>query len=247
MAWLRQALNWRRSLLIAAVALTASPAAAENQPSTEPVLRVETGTHTASINGAATDAVGRVLATASDDKTVRLWSLDTGELLRVLRPPIGEGDEGKLYAVAMSPDGRFVVTAGWTGQTRGEMSLYVFEAASGRVVHLIGGLPNVILHLAWSPDGNFVVATLGRANGIRVYRVSDWQEVARDTDFMDESNGAAFDRSGRLAVVASDGFIRLYDREFRRLRKVKARGGADAFSVAFSPDGSKLLSASAIR
>jgi WD40 repeat protein len=156
-----------------------------------------------------------------------LWSLDTGELIRVLRPPIGEGNEGKLYAMAMPPDGRFVVTGGWTGRTGEEKSLYVFETASGRLVHRIGGLPNVTLHLAWSPDGDFVVATLGGANGIRVYRTSDWQEVARDTDYKDDSYGASFDRSGRLAAVAYDGYLRLYDREFQRKKKVKVAGGRD--------------------
>jgi hypothetical protein len=53
---------------------------------------------TARIREAAADAGGRVLATVSNDKTVRGWSLSIGELLRVLRPPIGKGPEGDLFA-----------------------------------------------------------------------------------------------------------------------------------------------------
>jgi hypothetical protein len=50
----------------------------------------------------------RYLVTASVDKTARVWDLTSGKLLQVLRPPIGPGDEGKLYAVAISPDGETV-------------------------------------------------------------------------------------------------------------------------------------------
>jgi len=122
------------------------------------MLRLDTGMHTAKIFRAATDAAGRVLATASYDKTVRLWSLETGELIRVLRPPIGVGHEGELNAVAMSPDGRLAATGGYTGYET--YSIYVFEAASGRLIRRVGGLPSSIDHLAWSPDGGFVVAAL---------------------------------------------------------------------------------------
>jgi hypothetical protein len=227
--------------LIAAAVLAPLQVAAQQQPSAEPVLRVETGMHTTKITRAVTDAAGRVLATASYDKTVRLWSLDTGELIRVLRPPIGSGDEGKLYAVAMSPDGRFVSTGGWTGaEWENAYSIYVFEASSGRMVHRIGGLPLRICHLAWSPDGSFLVATLKGANGIRVYRTSYWEEVARDTGYEHDSYGASFDQSGRLATGAFDGYLRVYDQQFRRIKKIKTPGGAQPFSVAFSTDGARL-------
>ena len=49
------------------------------------------------------------------------------------------------------------------------------------------GLPNVILHLAFSPDGQYLAAALGGRNGVRVYRNSDWQQVGPDGDYGDDS------------------------------------------------------------
>ena len=60
----------------------------------------------------ATDKECRVIATASEDKTARVFHGD-GHLLSVLRPPIGPGNGGKLRAVAVSPDGRLVAVGGW--------------------------------------------------------------------------------------------------------------------------------------
>ena len=119
--------------------LTAGTARGEEQPSAPPVLRLETGMHTAPIRAAAVDAGGRLLATASFDKTLRLWSLPGGEPLRVLRPAIGSGQEGELFAVAVSPDGHFVVTGGWTGfEWEKANSLYVFETGTDQLQVEVG-------------------------------------------------------------------------------------------------------------
>jgi len=47
--------------------------------------------HTAMINRIAVDRAGRWAVTASDDKTARIWNLASGQLVRVLRVPLGGG------------------------------------------------------------------------------------------------------------------------------------------------------------
>ena len=78
-------------------------------------MRIETGLHGAKIWRIDTDAANRFAVTASDDKTVRVWSLPDGKLQRILRLPISADDpnEGKAYAVAISPDGNTVAVGGW--------------------------------------------------------------------------------------------------------------------------------------
>ena len=62
----------------------------------EPILRLETGMHTAAIWRIDVDRDQRFLISGSDDKTVRIWELKTGRLLRTLRVPLGEGNLGKV-------------------------------------------------------------------------------------------------------------------------------------------------------
>jgi type IV secretory pathway VirB2 component (pilin) len=50
----------------------AQSAIAQSEPSREPVLRIETGMHTAAITRIGVDRAGRFLVTASIDKTVRV-------------------------------------------------------------------------------------------------------------------------------------------------------------------------------
>src|ERR1044071_1032690 len=140
--------------LLGAGAAFAQQAAQSGEPSRQPVLRIETGMHTAVINRVGIDRENRYLVTAADDKTARVWELASGKLLRVLRPPIGDGDEGKLYPVAISPDGHTVAVGGWTKAETGKHNIYLFDRESGRMLRRIAGLPNVINHLAYSLDGS---------------------------------------------------------------------------------------------
>jgi hypothetical protein len=232
---------WRRAAFALALAVVA-PAGADAQSGPVPAPRLETGLPLAAIKGVGVDAAGRTMVTGGDDKTLRLWSLETGELLKVMRPPIEPGNEGMIYAAALSPDGKLAIAGGYLGVEMMGLfySLYVFDTATGAVVHRIPHMLQVTNTLAWSPDGRFAAALMGDGHGVRIYRTADWSEAAKDTDFADDAYGLAFDRSGRLAASGYDGFIRLYDANFARVAKVRAPTPGHPGSVAFSPDGTKL-------
>jgi WD40 repeat protein len=219
----------------------AAPRARADEPPSEPILRIETGMHTAKLQRIDVDAANRYLVTASDDKTARVWDLRDGRLLQTLRPPIGAGAEGRLFAVAISPDGNTVACGGYTGhEWDGTISIYLFDRQSGRMTRRITGLPNVVFHLAFSPDGHSLAATLGENNGVRVFRTADGSLAGEDRDYGGSSYGAGWSGDGRLATACDDGFVRLYGAGLRLIAKAKAPGGTQPYGIAFSPDGARL-------
>src|SRR5689334_8133496 len=75
--------------------------AADDAPVQGPMLRIEAGMHTGIIMRVDLSADGKLMVTGSSDKTVRLWSLPDGKLLRTLRVPISPDNGGKVNAVAI--------------------------------------------------------------------------------------------------------------------------------------------------
>ena len=203
--------------------------------------RIETGTHTAMVRHIDVDAAERFLFSVSDDKTARVWDLYSGKLLKILRPPIGDGNEGKLYAIASSPSGAEVAVGGFTGANgSGEYPVYIFDRESGNIRKAIRGLPSSANHLAYSKDGRYLGVALAGQYGIRVFKADDYSEVFKDPQYGDSSYWLDFDKSGRVVTASYDGFVRLYSSDFRLLHKEKPPSGKWPYSARFSPDGKRI-------
>lgn len=239
-----QSMYWRSfDEVIGGNAPLSQPSSTSSGPQASPVLRqlrLETGFHMAAIRQMAVTPDGKFAVTAGEDKTLRLWDAGSLTLIKTLRPPLNEGDCGKLYAAAITPDGHTLLASGFTRNPEGGTHhVYVMDARDGRLIREISGFPQVVNRLSLSPDGSHFVAHLGGNHGIRVHRLADGAEVARDTRFGGPTFGGAFYKDGRFAVSADDGYVRLYGKDFKMLAKMKAAGSAP-FGLSFSPDGSKL-------
>ena len=90
---------------------------------------------------------GKSLASASDDKTLRVWDAASGRLLRTLK-----GHTGRVLSVAYSPDGKSLASAS------DDRTLRVWDPSSGRLLRTLEGHPGGVLSVAFSPDGKSIAS-----------------------------------------------------------------------------------------
>ena len=205
-----------------------------------PLTQLDTGGHMAQVLSVAFTPDGKFLVSAGDDKAVRVWDLRAGKTVRTIRGRSGLGPEGKIYAMALSPDGRWLAVGGWMTrffEYRSHIRLYDF--ASGEMKALLVGHSQVVNSLAFSPDSKKLISG-GPDNIAIVWDIETQTLLHRLEGHRSYVHAVGFTPDGQRAVTGSyDNTLRLWRVDDGALIATMTGHGDKVYALAVSPkDGS---------
>jgi len=168
--------------------------------------------HTKPVGSVAFSPDGHTLATASDDRTARLWDLTDRDRPHQLEPPLTGHTKGVL-SVAFSPDGHTLATTSWDRTVR--LWDLTDRARPHPLDRPLTGHLDTVRSVAFSPDGH----TLATASWDKTVRLWDLTDRARPhplgrplTGHTDGVLRVAFSPDGHtLATASGDTTVRLWD------------------------------------
>lgn len=192
--------------------------------------------HTAPIVSLSISPDGRTLASASWDRTARLWPLPAAGFWGGLfgsgaTPRVLAGHQQNVNGVAFTPDGNAVVTAGY------DLTVRIWPLSGGAPT--IVTLPTPLNAVAVAPDGEIVA---GAADG-RVFFLSPKGELLAEVSASEAPIIAiAISPDGTLAAAAgSRGSVAIITRGTRKLAPPLVGPGLPVWSAAFLPDSRTLI------
>ncbi|MBW4491581.1 MAG: PD40 domain-containing protein [Oscillatoria princeps RMCB-10] len=173
---------------------------------------------------------GKIIASASADKTVKLWSLD-GRLLRTLQHSNGVKD------VSFSPDGQTIATAGVDKTVK-------LWSLDGRAIKTLQEHSSPIESVSFSPDGQMIASVSSPDGVVKLWSV-DGREIktlkAHNASFF--SGSVNFSPDGKTIASTGDATVKLWSRDGTLIDTLEG-ANASIKDVSFSPDGKTIASAS---
>ncbi|CAG7851324.1 SubName: Full=Related to WD40-repeat protein (Notchless protein) {ECO:0000313/EMBL:CCA70723.1} [Serendipita indica DSM 11827] len=193
--------------------------------------------HEALVNAIAFSPDGLQIVSGSDDKTIRLWDVSTGQQLG--EPLRGHGEW--IYAIAFSPDGSSIVSGSR------DKTIRLWDAVTRKPLgEPLRGHGSSIKAVAFSPDGSRIVSGSDDTT-IRMWDSVTGQALGGSLrGHEDGVYAVAFSPDGSSIVSGSrDKTLRIWDTVTRKPLGEPLRGHKSSINaVAFSPDGSRIVSAS---
>lgn len=188
--------------------------------------------HTDAVFSVAYSPDGKYIATASRDGTVRLWNALTGQLLTPLR-----GHQDTVWSVTFTPDSKMAFTGS------ADRTAKLWTILNGAELKILRDHRNRVFDADYSGDGKHILTVSQDLLGI----VSDaatgeWNAVLRGhTNWL---VGGALNQDGTRAATASiDGTVRVWDLNgcSTDCEFIEIRPAAEPLTVAFSPDGQRVV------
>ncbi|MEZ2278032.1 MAG: AAA-like domain-containing protein [Microcoleus sp.] len=188
--------------------------------------------HSNSVNSVAFSPDGKILASVSDDNTIKLWHMESQTPIATLT-----GHSNSVRSVAFSPDGLTLASAS------SDNTIKLWHLESQKPITTLTGHSNSVWSIAFSPDG-LTLASASSDKTIKLWHLQS-QKPATLTGHSNSVNSVAFSPDGlTLASASSDKTIKLWNVQTQKPIATHTGHSNPVWSVAFSPDGLTLASAS---
>lgn len=205
--------------------------------------------HTDHVHDISFSANGKQLASASRDRTIRIWDVDTGHSVAEL------GGKGEwVTSVAFNPTenvlaagtGRYAtVGIPYSIKNPAKPEFAFWDTESGKKTAVLrGDFSSMVSNLAWSPDGRRITSS-SSGSTLVLWDAEKEEPVANLEGHTSSVLSAVFSPSGDMIVTTSlDRTIRLWDGETGQQLKTVEVLTDSVDKAAFSPDGQVIASTS---
>ncbi len=192
--------------------------------------------HSSYVMSVAIAPDGKTLASASSDKTIKIWNLETGDEIRTLK-----GHSEAVVKVGFSQDGKIVASSS------NDRTIKLWDIATGEEIRTLKGHSDGVTDITFSQDKK-TLATSSSDKTVKLWNMTTGAEIRTFKGHTSRVTSVAFSPDSEvIAAGSNDKTIKLWNTSTgEELRTLKGHNDT-VTQIAFTPDGNTLASGSADR
>ncbi|MFM6188793.1 MAG: hypothetical protein ACKPEN_11055 [Planktothrix sp.] len=197
--------------------------------------------HQGTILGVSFSPDGQRIATASNDKTLKIWSIN-GKLLTT---PNQFPHQASIKSVRYSPNGKIIATGTASVDNPDQNQVLLWTETGEPIPHRPMKHQAVINSITFTPDGQQLVTSsndktvkLWKLDGTLIQEFKGHQDRVFDAELSPDYQ--------RIVSCSKDGEIKIWSKDGTLIRTIKAHN-QPVYDLDFSPDGKLIVSASGDR
>jgi len=172
----------------------------------------------------------------------QVWDARSGKIISTYHH-----HTGAILALAWSPDGRHIASAGW------DHTVQLWNAADGTHLSTYREQTNAVCSLAWSPDGTCVVSAASTIHPedtptlpvLHIWRVADGATIGSYKGHQGSLFSVAWSPHQEcIASTGQDPTVHLWESTTGKLLYTYREHTASVYQVAWSPDGWRIATSS---
>ncbi|MBD2361325.1 ribosome assembly protein 4 [Anabaena minutissima FACHB-250] len=189
--------------------------------------------HSNLVNSVAYHPDGKQLASASADKTIKIWDISTGKTLQTL-----SGHSNWVNSIAYSPDGQQLASASW------DKTIKIWDISTGQPLRTLSGHSSPVISIAYSPDKQ-QLASASIDSTIKIWDISTGKLLTTLSGHSSSVYSVTYSPDGQhLASASADNTIKIWNISTGKPLQTLSGHDDSVISIVYSPDGQHLASAS---
>lgn len=194
------------------------------EKSSDIYLQKEINWHESAISKSVLTNDKKFLISVANEKNIFITDLKTGKVVKKIIGNIGDGLNGSIYTIALSPDNKYLVAGGFLGEYSDKLSIgtiRIYDFNTFELLKTIKSHEDIVTDLNFSEDGKYLVSSGLKGGILNIWEMNNFilKKSINLNSYVMMAKIVKRNNDYKIITISMDNYLRMYNIEGKLLRE----------------------------